>query len=82
MKSPVPSPKPSVVAPALGIAHRLLPLVMVFAFAIAIWILWRALATHSLGEIRAYLADLPLHAQELVRSLAGPAETQRSVTHA
>jgi DNA-binding transcriptional LysR family regulator len=28
------------------------------------------------------LVDLPLHAQELVRSLAGPAETQRSVTHA
>ena len=28
------------------------------------------------------LADLPLHAQELVRSLAVPAEPQRSVTHA
>ena len=28
------------------------------------------------------LADLPIHAQELVRSLAGPAEPQRSVTHA
>jgi DNA-binding transcriptional LysR family regulator len=28
------------------------------------------------------LADLPLHAQELVRSLAGPQEIQRSATHA
>jgi DNA-binding transcriptional LysR family regulator len=28
------------------------------------------------------LADLPLHAQELVRSLAAPQETQRNATHA
>jgi DNA-binding transcriptional LysR family regulator len=28
------------------------------------------------------LEDLPLHAQELVRSLAGSKETQRNTTHA
>ena len=61
MTSPAPAPKYALTPPVLRVAHRLLPLLMVIAFGVAIWILWRALAEHSLDEIRAAIDALPLH---------------------
>jgi phosphatidylglycerol lysyltransferase len=58
-----PTALPGVVS---GLRH-LLPLFMLAAFGVAIWVLWRALSGHSVGEVRAYLDGLP------VRSIAAAA---------
>jgi phosphatidylglycerol lysyltransferase len=52
-------PNLNTLARVLAYAGRLMPLLTLSAFGVAIWILWGALEEHHLGEVRAYFDTLP-----------------------